>query len=116
MKTPALKQRPTGSLKTCEIQDMGGLAGGHSHSDLRELLFGKVQRMVDGSDPILGQIGSSGQVCTQDGVVGHVHERHHGMPALIIIPHLGQELNDEHTCVCFKPQKQKDFTYVMFVI
>lgn len=61
---------------------------GHSHSDLRELLFGQVQRMVDGSDSIFVQVSSFGQVCTEDGVVGHVHERDHGMPALIVVPHL----------------------------
>ena len=61
---------------------------GHSHSDLRELFLGEVQGVVDSSDPILIQVGASGQVCPEDGVVGHVHERHHGMPALVVVPHL----------------------------
>lgn len=59
-----------------------------SHSDLRELFFGEVQRMVDGSDSIFSKVSFSGQVCTEDCIVGHVHKRYHGMPALIVIPHL----------------------------
>lgn len=68
------------------------LLAGHSHSDLRELLFGEVQRVVDGGDPVFVQVSSFGQVCTEDGVVGHVHERHHGMPALVVVPYLYKDI------------------------
>lgn len=60
----------------------------HSHSDLRELFFGEVQRMVDHSDSIFSQVGTFRQVCTKNGIISHIHERHHGMPALIVVPHL----------------------------
>lgn len=60
----------------------------HLHSNLRELFSGEVQRVVDGRDSILIQVSSFGQVGAQDGVVGHVHEGHHSMPSLIVVPHL----------------------------
>lgn len=59
-----------------------------SHSDLRKLLLGEVQRVVNGSDSVFIQDSSFGQVGAEDGVVGHIHERHHSMPALIVVPHL----------------------------
>lgn len=59
-----------------------------SHSDLRELSFGQVQRMVYRSDAVFSQVGTFGEVCTQDGVISHIHEGHHGVPALIVVPHL----------------------------
>ena len=60
----------------------------HSHGDLGELLPGQVQRVVDGRDPVLIQGGGAGQRRPQDGVVGHVHEGDHGVPALVVVPHL----------------------------
>lgn len=47
--------------------------------------------MVDGSDSKLYGIGARGQEGSQDGVIGHVHEGHHGVPAFVIVPHLPVE-------------------------
>lgn len=63
----------------------------HSHSDLRELLLGEVQRVVDDGDSIFVQVGSFWQVCTEDTVVGNIHERNHGVPALVVVPNLWKE-------------------------
>lgn len=63
----------------------------YSHSDLRELLLGEVQRVVDDSDSIFVQVGSFWQVCTEDAVVGNIHERNHGVPALVVVPNLWKE-------------------------
>lgn len=49
--------------------------------------------MVDGGDPVLVQVGALGQVGAEDGVVGHVHEGNHGVPALVVVPHLQWETN-----------------------
>lgn len=65
----------------------------HLHCDLRELLFGEVERVVDGSDSVFSQVGTFGQVGPEDGVVGHVHEGNHGVPALVVVPHLQWETN-----------------------
>lgn len=67
------------------------VAAAHSHSDLRELALGEVERVVDSCDPIFVQVGSFRQICTQDGVVGHVHERHHSVPALVVVPNLWRD-------------------------
>lgn len=75
-------------------------AEGHSHCDLRELLFGQVQRMVDNCDPVFVQICSFWKICAKDGIVGHVHKRHHGMPALIVIPNLRTTATDYHNVTC----------------
>lgn len=64
------------------------LEKGHSHSDLRQLFLREIQWMIDGSDSVFVQVSSFGQVCTEDGVVGHIHERNHCMPALIVVPYL----------------------------
>lgn len=63
----------------------------HSHCDFRKLLFGEVQRVVDGGDAELCGFGVRGEEGAQDGVVGHVHEGHHGVPAFVIIPDLTEE-------------------------
>lgn len=63
----------------------------HLHCDLRELLFGEVQWVVDGGDSVFIQVGTFGQVCPEDAVVGHVHEGNHGVPALVVVPHLQWE-------------------------
>lgn len=47
--------------------------------------------MVDGSDSKLGGFGMRGQEGSQDGVIGHVQEGHHGVPAFVIVPHLTME-------------------------
>lgn len=47
--------------------------------------------MVDGSDSKLHGFGARGQEGSQDGVIGHVHEGHHGVPAFVIVPHLPVE-------------------------
>lgn len=47
--------------------------------------------MVDGRDSIFVQFRSFGQVRTEDGVVGHVHEGNHGMPSLVVVPHLWRD-------------------------
>lgn len=78
-------------LFTCDfLSCVPWSARSDSHSDLGELLFGQVQRMVDHTDSVLNQVGASGQVCAQDGIVSNVHEGHHGVPALVIVPHLHQ--------------------------
>ena len=64
------------------------LGAPHSHGDLGELLPGQVQRVVDGGDAVMIQGGVSGQRGPQDGVVGHIHEGDHGVPALVVVPHL----------------------------
>ena len=64
------------------------LKGQYSHSDFRQLFLGKVERVVDSGDAVYIQAGIFGQVGSEDGVVGHVHEGHHGMPALVVVPHL----------------------------
>lgn len=63
----------------------------HLHCDLGELLLGEVEGVVDGGDPVLVQVGAFGQVGAEDGVVGHVHEGNHGVPALVVVPHLQWE-------------------------
>lgn len=65
----------------------------HLHCDLGELLLGEVEGVVDGSDPVLVQVGAFGQVGAENGVVGHVHEGNHGVPALVVVPHLQWETN-----------------------
>lgn len=52
--------------------------------------------MVDSSDSKLYGFGVRGQKGSQDGIIGHVHERHHGVPAFVIVPHLTTEC---HTSV-----------------
>lgn len=47
--------------------------------------------MVNGSDSKLHGFGARGQEGSQDGVIGHVHEGHHGVPAFVIVPHLPVE-------------------------
>lgn len=47
--------------------------------------------MVNGGDSVFVQIGTFGQVCPQNAVVGHVHEGNHGVPALVVVPHLQSE-------------------------
>lgn len=47
--------------------------------------------MVDGSDSVFVQVRSFGQVCAEDSIVGHVHESNHGVPALVVVPHLPKE-------------------------
>ena len=44
--------------------------------------------MVDGGDAVLHGVGRGGQEGPEDGVVGHVHEGRHGVPALVVVPHL----------------------------
>lgn len=44
--------------------------------------------MVDGSDAKRGRVGGPGQEGPQNGVISHIHEGHHGMPAFVIIPYL----------------------------
>lgn len=51
--------------------------------------------MVDGGDSVFVQVGTFGQVRPEDGVVGHVHEGNHGVPALVVVPHL-QSQTDCH--------------------
>ena len=67
-----------------------GRAGrlGHSHGDLGQLLLGEVERVVDGGDAVLHRVGGGRQEGPEDGVVGHVHEGRHGVPALVVVPHL----------------------------
>lgn len=52
--------------------------------------------MVDGGDAVLHGVSVGGQVGPQDGVVGHVHEGHHGVPAFIVVPHLRQKVTSTH--------------------
>lgn len=61
------------------------------HRDVRQLLFGEVQRVIDGSDSKLHGFGVWRQEGSQDGVIGHIHEGHHGVPAFVIVPHLTME-------------------------
>lgn len=61
------------------------------HGDFRQLLLGEVQRVVDGSDSKLCSFGAWRQEGSQDGVIGHVHEGHHGVPAFVVVPHLSRE-------------------------
>lgn len=49
--------------------------------------------MVDDGDSKFIQVGSFGQVCAKDGVIGDIHERHHGVPALVVVPHLVKAMN-----------------------
>lgn len=44
--------------------------------------------MVDGCDAVLHGVNVTRQVGPQNGIVGHIHEGHHGMPALVVVPHL----------------------------
>lgn len=44
--------------------------------------------MVDCGDAKLNGLGTSREERPQDGVVGDVHESHHGMPAFVVVPHL----------------------------
>lgn len=61
------------------------------HRDLGELLLGEVQRMVDGGDAkLLGSVGGRKE-SPQDGVVGHVHVGHHGVPAFVVVPDLRRQ-------------------------
>lgn len=63
----------------------------NSHCDLRELLLGEVQRVVDGRDAELHGFGVWREEGPQDGVVGHVHEGHDGVPAFVVVPDLREE-------------------------
>lgn len=60
----------------------------HPHCDIRELLLGQIEGVIDGCDAELRRISVKRQVGSQDGVVRYVHEGHHGMPSFIIKPHL----------------------------
>lgn len=55
--------------------------------------------MVDGGDAELDRLGGRRQEGPQDGVVGHVHEGHHGVPAFVVVPHLTEEsvVNQNHS-------------------
>lgn len=44
--------------------------------------------MVDGRDAELNGFGRRREEGTQDGVIGDVHEGHHGVPAFVVVPHL----------------------------
>lgn len=47
--------------------------------------------MIDGSDSKLHGVGVWRQEGSEDGVIGHIHEGHHGVPAFVIVPHLAME-------------------------
>lgn len=68
-----------------------------SHSDFRKLLFGEIQRVIDGGDPILDRFGERREEGSQNGVIGHIHEGHHGVPAFVIIPHLTKDWRGNST-------------------
>ena len=46
--------------------------------------------MVGDSDAILSLVGTARQVGSQDAIISHIHEGHHGMPAFVVEPHLQQ--------------------------
>lgn len=60
----------------------------YPHCDVRELLLGQVEGVIDDRDAKLRWIGLKRQVSSQDGVVRYVHEGHHCVPSFIIEPHL----------------------------
>ncbi len=47
--------------------------------------------MVDGSDAKLNRFGGRRQEGSQDGVIGYIHEGHHGVPAFVVVPNLTDE-------------------------
>lgn len=47
--------------------------------------------MIDSSDSKLHGFGVWRQEGSEDGVIGHIHEGHHGVPAFVIVPHLTME-------------------------
>lgn len=63
----------------------------HSQCSLRELLLGEVQGVVDGRDAIECGVRACRQLCPQQPIVGHVEEGDHGVPALVVEPHLQPE-------------------------
>lgn len=60
----------------------------HSQCNLRDLLFGKVQRVIVDCDAVFAWVFSWRQIGPQNTVVHHVEEWPNAVPALVIEPDL----------------------------
>lgn len=54
--------------------------------------------MVDDGDAKLNRFGGRRQEGPQDGVIGHIHEGHHGVPAFVVVPHLTEKSAVNRKC------------------
>lgn len=70
-----------------------------SRDGQRELLLGKVERVIGHRDAELAGILSRWQVSPQDGIVGHAEERHQAVIRLVVEPHLPRERRAEEKWV-----------------
>lgn len=59
-----------------------------SHGRTGELLFAEVEGVIDDGDAVLARVLSRWQISSQDAVVGHAKEGRHGVPQLVVEPHL----------------------------
>lgn len=70
-----------------------GFEGSHSHCYLSQLLFGEVEWVVVGRYAIAASLSSSWKAGAEKPIVHNVHKGHHGVPALVVEPHLDEGNN-----------------------
>lgn len=59
-----------------------------SHGRTGELLFAEVEGVIGDGDAVLARVLSRWQISSEDAVVGHTKEGCHGVPQLVVEPHL----------------------------
>lgn len=79
------------SLCFCVALDLL-VSGVYSQRHLGQLLLGEVQRVVEGSDAVHAGVLPLRQVGPQDAVVHHIDEGADAVPALVVEPHLEDQM------------------------